>query len=135
MYLPEPETTIGRKRRSSESVPRCHFPHTSKQLHEATIAKRQADNNVGGGDVSRLQVDQAEDEGSQRESRQAERTGVGEFPERRLVGSNAHLTTEGRVETLVVGDIVVVVDGRLLEVGVGVPGGVSCGRHGKGFKG
>lgn len=56
-----------------------NLPHASTELHEATIAKGQRNDDVGNMHTSSAQIDQAEDEGSQRESGQAQGSWIGEF--------------------------------------------------------
>ena len=59
---------------------RGNLPHACDKLDETAIAKREGDDNVGGGEATGADVDQAEDEGGQGEGGQTERSGVAEFP-------------------------------------------------------
>jgi hypothetical protein len=56
-----------------------HIPHAGEELNKATIAKSEADNDVGGCETSSAEVDQAEDKGCQGESTETKRCGIGEF--------------------------------------------------------
>ena len=74
-----------------------NIPHASKQLDETTVTESKTDDNVGLGDVTSAHVDSRKDESGQGESRQAQRSRVGELAALdRLVQTRLELTTERR---------------------------------------
>lgn len=54
-----------------------NIPHASKQLHQASVSKGQTDHQIGRTQPPRPHVDQAQDEGGQGESAQAQRRRIG----------------------------------------------------------
>lgn len=102
-----------------------NIPHASKQLNKATIAKSERNDNVGSLDASSVHVDTRQDERGQGESRETQRSRVGELavlvgpPSTGLEGTtkglgvlaHGHVT---EISMVVVGEAVA----RRLEVGV-----------------
>ena len=56
-----------------------NVPHASKKLYKTTISECNCDDDIRGGEIESTKVDQAQDEGGQRESAQTERGWIGEF--------------------------------------------------------
>lgn len=78
-----------------------YVPHAGEQLAETAIGESRGNDDAGGSNTSRLQVDERKDEGRESESAQAERRRVGELALRdRSEGTGLELTTEGSVITL-----------------------------------
>lgn len=121
-----------------------HIPHACEQLNESTISKSEGNDEVRRSNATGLEVDQGEHEGGEGESRQAQRSRVGELPlGDGLVETGLEFTTEGRkacglagvgveegVSAKVVGADLVAVGGG---VGVdGVDGGLVVDHYGVG---
>lgn len=66
-------------------------------MNKTTVTESKTDNDVGAGDIQGTHVDGAQDESSEGESAQAERSGIGELAALDgLVQTGLELTTEGR---------------------------------------
>lgn len=78
-----------------------NVPHAGQELNQATITKSETDDDgIDTGQPSSVQVDQTEDERGQGESREAERSRVGEFATfDRLVETRLEFTTKGRKQS------------------------------------
>jgi len=119
----DPETTVGRERRGTESVADRHFPrftvsivsrphrrdslfepHASKKLDETTVAKGRTDHQTRPRDAASAQVDEGQDERGQGEGAEAEGRRVGELAVLgRLVQTGLEFTAEGREADAVAG--------------------------------
>lgn len=83
-----------------------NIPHASKELDKTTVAKGQTDDNVGLGDITRAHVDGRQHKRSQGESRQAQRSWVGELTALDgLVQTGLELTSERALVGLVGVDV------------------------------
>lgn len=74
---------------------RNDLPHASEKLDETAISESSADNDVGVLKTAGAQVDAGQDEGSQGESTETERSWVGELAGGGLVETGLEVTTEG----------------------------------------
>ena len=71
------------------------IPHASKELNETTVAECQRNDDVWVAETQCAQVDQGEDECSQSEGRETERSRIGELPALlRLVETRLEITTK-----------------------------------------
>lgn len=75
-----PETTIGRKSRSTERIPGGEFPHTGKELRETAYSVSHMNGGVGLVDVSCVDIYEGEEEsrGCERDET-AEKKGTREY--------------------------------------------------------
>jgi len=90
----DPEATVGGESGGSKGVAASHFPHTSEKLDQSTVAIGQSDNDSWSMDAASVQVEERKDECGKGESREAERSWVGELPEGWLIWCDLHITTE-----------------------------------------
>lgn len=147
----DPETTVGRKGCGTESVADRHFPgmglagvvrikhsacvaerveyspHTSQQLDETTVSKRNRNDQVGFSNSAGAQIDERQNESRQCEGRETERRRVGDVALGRAVETRLEGTTKGRkLESGIVGRHVcervaaVIVGSALLCAAIGV---------------
>ncbi len=106
-----------------------HLPHASKQLYQSTIAKSNADHEVRRTQASCPHIDQAQDEGGQRESAQTQWCGIGNAAVLDLfVETRLEFTTEGR-QTLVAAGGILMSKRSITETGSGFGGLVFLVGH------
>jgi hypothetical protein len=74
---------------------RVNIPHASQQLDKTTIGECESYDNVGVTDAFGVDIDQGQHERGERESRQTQRSGVGEFAVRWPVETGLEVTTKG----------------------------------------
>jgi hypothetical protein len=85
-------------------IKRRYLPHASEKLDETTIAECKSNDNVGRADSLGVHIDQREHKCGQGESRETERSWVGELAVRGPVETGLEFTTEGsKAEIWVVG--------------------------------
>lgn len=89
-----------------EERERKNIPHASKQLHQASVCKGYTNHNVRGSQPPGAHVDQAQDEGGQGESAEAQGGGIGDSTVLYLlVETRLELTAESRQALFAVGGV------------------------------
>ncbi len=82
------------------------IPHAREQLHQASVSKRNTDDQIGSTQPPCSHVDQAQDEGGQGESRQAQGRRVGDTTVLDLlVETGLKFSSEGRQTLFAIGSI------------------------------
>jgi hypothetical protein len=76
----EPETAIGRESSGTEGVTGRELPHACKKLDETSNADGHRDDQVRGGDVTSIDVEERQDQRGGGEREETERAGVTELP-------------------------------------------------------
>jgi len=72
-----PESTIGRKGCSAESIAGFELPHARNHLGETSVEESEADDNVGNGNAKGTSIEEGEDEGGDGESAESKGSGIG----------------------------------------------------------
>jgi len=74
----DPEAAIRAESSGTEGVTGSELPHASEELDETSDANGHADDEIGGGDASRADIEEGENQGGRSEGEQAERTRITE---------------------------------------------------------
>jgi len=111
----DPESTVRRESSCTEGVTSRELPHASKKLDEASDTDGHSDDQVGGGDVAGIDVEEGEDQGRRREGEETERTGVTELPVVDGETGLGHVDgSTGESIGLNMGEVVLAVEGSVL---------------------